>query len=115
MRSPAQHDVMWLKGSWTFTSFRVLPRTGILCLSFLLALLSTPCWAGGLYITEFGTPSMGVANAGAGALADDSSIAWHNPAGMTRLSGTQAQATAGLHIGRPTRIVLLALPNSRTR
>ena len=56
-------------------------------------------WAGGLYITEFGTPSMGVANAGAGAEADDSSIAWHNPAGMTQLSGTHAQGTAGLVIG----------------
>jgi long-chain fatty acid transport protein len=43
---------------------------------------------------------MGVANAGAGALANDSSIAWHNPAGMTRLSGTHAQASAGLIIGK---------------
>jgi long-chain fatty acid transport protein len=42
---------------------------------------------------------MGVANAGAGALANDSSIAWHNPAGMTRLSGTHGQATAGLLFG----------------
>src|SRR5210317_559357 len=57
-------------------------------------------WAGGLYLTEFGTPSMGVANAGAGAVANDSSIAWHNPAGMTRLSGTHAQGTAGLIIGQ---------------
>jgi len=56
-------------------------------------------WAGGLYITEFGTPSMGVANAGSGALANDSSIAWHNPAGMTHLSGTHAQGTAGLVFG----------------
>jgi long-chain fatty acid transport protein len=65
----------------------------------LLSFSSTPSWAGGLYITEFGTPSMGVANAGAGALANDSSIAWHNPAGMTRLSGTHSQATAGYIIG----------------
>ena len=72
----------------------------ILSAGALLFLVSTPCWAGGLYITEFGTPSMGVANAGAGAVANDSSIAWHNPAGMTRLSGTHAQATAGLIFGK---------------
>jgi long-chain fatty acid transport protein len=42
---------------------------------------------------------MGTANAGSGAVANDSSIAWHNPAGMTRLSGTHAQGTAGLVIG----------------
>ena len=70
-----------------------------LCSSALLCLLASPSWAGGLYITEFGTPSMGTANAGSGAVANDSSIAWHNPAGMTRLSGTHAQGTAGLVIG----------------
>ena len=70
-----------------------------LCSSALLCLLASPSWAGGLYITEFGTPSMGTANAGSGAVANDSSIAWHNPAGMTRLSGTHAQGTAGLIYG----------------
>ena len=70
-----------------------------LCSSALLCMLASPSWAGGLYITEFGTPSMGTANAGSGAVANDSSIAWHNPAGMTRLSGTHAQGTAGLVIG----------------
>jgi long-subunit fatty acid transport protein len=55
-------------------------------------------WAGGLYITEFGTPSTGVANAGAVAVGKDASTAWHNPASMTRLSGTQAMGTAGLLI-----------------
>jgi long-chain fatty acid transport protein len=73
--------------------------TSMLSVCALLSLSSTPSWAGGLYITEFGTPSMGVANAGAGAVADDSSSAWHNPAGMTRLSGTHAQGTAGLIYG----------------
>ena len=70
-----------------------------LCSSALLCMLTSPSWAGGLYITEFGTPSMGTANAGAGAVGNDASIAWHNPAGMTRLSGTHAQGTAGLVIG----------------
>ncbi len=43
--------------------------------------------AGGLYLNEFATPSMGVAGAGQEAVANDSStnFAFHNPAGMTRL------------------------------
>jgi long-subunit fatty acid transport protein len=46
-----------------------------------------PAVAGGLYLNEFATPSMGTAGAGAEALADDAStnFAFHNPAGMTRL------------------------------
>jgi len=55
-------------------------------------------WAGGLYITEFGTPSNGVANAGAVALANDASTAWHNPAGSTHVSGSQFMGHAGLLI-----------------
>jgi long-chain fatty acid transport protein len=39
-----------------------------------------------------------VANAGAVAVAKDASTAWHNPASMTRLSGTQIMGNAGLLI-----------------
>lgn len=46
-------------------------------------------FAGGLYINEFNSPSMGVAGAGAQAVANDSSTAFHNPAGMTRLDGAE--------------------------
>ena len=53
-------------------------------------------WAGGLYLEEFGTPSMGVASAGAEAVAVDASAAWHNPAGMTRLDGNQLMVAGGL-------------------
>ena len=53
---------------------------------------------GGLYLTEFGTPSTGVANAGGVAVANDASTAWHNPAGMTHVSGTQIMGAAGLLI-----------------
>ena len=42
--------------------------------------------AGGLYLTEFGTPSLGTAGAGAPAGTDDASTATHNPAAMTRLA-----------------------------
>lgn len=53
--------------------------------------------AGGLYLNEFATPSMGTAGAGAEALADNAStsFAFHNPAGMTRLEGHRLQLGAG--------------------
>ncbi len=67
---------------------------------FVLGLVFSPhpSQAGGLYTTEFGTPSTGVANAGAVAVANDASTAWHNPAGMTRISDTQIMGTIGLII-----------------
>jgi len=45
--------------------------------------------AGGLYIYEYGGPSMGTASAGRTARARDASTAIHNPAGMTRLDDHQ--------------------------
>lgn len=45
-----------------------------------LFFFNTTALAGGLYISEFGTPSMGVASAGAQAVASDASTAFHNPA-----------------------------------
>jgi long-chain fatty acid transport protein len=62
----------------------------------LLMLANTTVFAGGLYINEFGTPSMGVAGAGAGAVASDASTSFHNPAGMTRIEGNELMGTAGL-------------------
>jgi len=47
--------------------------------------LSGPSNAGGLYLSTFGAPDMGVASAGANAVAEDASTAHTNPAGMTRL------------------------------
>jgi long-chain fatty acid transport protein len=41
--------------------------------------------AGGLYISEFGTPAQGAAGAGSGVLAEDASTAFHNPAGIMLL------------------------------
>jgi len=65
---------------------------------FTIMLLILPCVsrAGGLYINEFGTPSMGVAGAGANAVASDASTSFHNPAGMTRIKGKEVMGTAGL-------------------
>jgi long-chain fatty acid transport protein len=58
-------------------------------------LITTTAFAGGLYLSEFGTPSMGVAGAGSQAVASDASTAFHNPAGMTRLDGKQLMLTGG--------------------
>lgn len=57
--------------------------------------------AGGLYLNEFATPSMGTAGAGQEAYADDAStnFAFHNPAGMTRIDGHQMSMGAGLLVG----------------
>jgi long-chain fatty acid transport protein len=63
---------------------------------FISFIFSETAWAGGLYISEFGTPSMGVASAGAQAAASDASTSFHNPAGMTRLNGKQLMVTGGL-------------------
>ena len=61
-----------------------------------------PAVAGGLYLNEFATPSMGVAGAGSEAVAEDAStaFAFHNPAGMARLERSQVQLGAGVLYGR---------------
>ena len=51
-----------------------------------------PAAAGGLLLYEFGTAEPGLAAAGYAARAQDASTAFTNPAGMTRLEGTQALA-----------------------
>ncbi len=66
-------------------SFWVIPGQGI---------------AGGLYVNEFGTPSMGTAAAGANAVAADASTSLHNPAGMTRIKGNQIMGTGGFLYSR---------------
>jgi len=58
--------------------------------------INTTALAGGLYINEFGTPSMGVAGAGSNAVAGDASTSFHNPAGMTRIKGKEVMGTAGM-------------------
>jgi len=53
------------------------------------AVTGTPALAGGLTLYEVGTADVGLASAGYGARAQDASTVFTNPAGMTRLSGTQ--------------------------
>ena len=62
----------------------------------LLPAFTGPAWSGGLYLNEFGTPSMGVAGAGANAVASDASTSFHNAAGMTRIKGKEVMGTGGL-------------------
>jgi long-chain fatty acid transport protein len=54
-----------------------------------------PAWAGGFYLNEYGTPSSGTAQAGAEAVARDASTVWHNPAGMTRVEGSNLMLGVG--------------------
>ena len=70
------------------SSSRGCVRAVLLGLS-LASLGPAGAWAGGLYVNEFATSSMGTAGAGASAKADDASTAFHNPAGMTRLDEHQ--------------------------
>ena len=58
----------------------VIPKLVLLgAFGLLSVVVPVHSWAGGLYITEFGTLSTGVASAGAVAVAHDASTAWHNP------------------------------------
>ncbi len=48
--------------------------------------------AGGIFLYEFGTADVGLASAGYNARAQDASTVFTNPAGMTKLEGTQVLA-----------------------
>ena len=76
---------------------RNLNRSPIILL-ITSTLLILPCIsrAGGLYLNELGTPSMGVAGAGANAVTSDASTSFHNAAGMTRIKGNELMGTGGL-------------------
>jgi long-chain fatty acid transport protein len=54
-----------------------------------MILLTGSAQAGGLYLQEYATSSMGTAGAGRHAYASDGGTILHNPAGMTRLKGHQ--------------------------
>ena len=65
----------------------------------LSAFASGHAGAGGLSLCEVGTADVGLASAGHGARAQDASTVLTNPAGMTRLAGTQVLAAAQLLYG----------------
>jgi long-chain fatty acid transport protein len=64
----------------------------VLILALIGLVVSTPAWAGGLWLYEAATPDVGTAAAGRAAAANDASTAGTNPAGMTRLDRTQLLA-----------------------
>lgn len=73
------------------TSARLRPgRHMAVLLGGLAFFSSVPCLAGAVWLTESGGADMGMAAAGAPALALDGSVLGANPAGMARLAGTTA-------------------------
>jgi long-chain fatty acid transport protein len=61
-----------------------------------MASVGAPAFAGGIIMYEVGTADVGLASAGYGARAQDASTVLTNPAGMTRLEGTQVLAAGQL-------------------
>jgi len=74
-------------------------RYKIFLCGLMVFFLATPAWSGGLYIQEFSTPSLGTANAGAQAWANNASTAFFNSAGMTRIDGKELMLGGGLIYG----------------
>ena len=59
------------------------------CAALALALCNVSAQAAGLWLYEQGTPDVGTASAGMTSRAQDAATAFANPAGMTRLQGSQ--------------------------
>src|SRR5215831_3293441 len=79
------------------TSFTFHSRlmSGVAALAFAGCLAAQ---GGGVAVYEVGTPNVGEAYAGQAAVASDASTAFSNPAGMTRLNGSQFLAGAQLDL-----------------
>jgi long-chain fatty acid transport protein len=75
----------------------VLPALAALIVAVLFG--PSQAGAGGLTLYEVGTADVGLASAGYGARAQDASTVLTNPAGMTRLQGTQVLAGAQVLYG----------------
>jgi long-chain fatty acid transport protein len=69
----------------------IIRQKWVRCCGVILALIlmSSPAWAGALWIYESGGPDLGTAAAGRAAMALDASTAFGNPAGMTNLDRTE--------------------------
>ncbi|MBK9115758.1 MAG: outer membrane protein transport protein [Betaproteobacteria bacterium] len=62
----------------------------------MIGVACVPAFAGGIILYEVGTADVGLAAAGYGARAQDASTVLTNPAGMSRLDGTQVLAAGQL-------------------
>ncbi len=71
-------------------------RVGTLIALWASTLAAGQANAGGLMVYEVGTADVGLASAGYGARAQDAATVFTNPAGMTRLDGTQILAAGQL-------------------
>jgi long-chain fatty acid transport protein len=71
-------------------------RAAALTVLWISSFAAGPVVAGGLIAYEVGTIDVGLASAGYNARAQDASTAFTNPAGMTRLEGTQVLAAGQL-------------------
>jgi long-chain fatty acid transport protein len=80
-----------------------------LSLGLLAAGIPLASHAGGLFLYEDGTPSVGLAGAGYAAGALDGSTLWKNPAGMSQLKGSQFTGGLELLVGD-----ISFSPNSQT-
>ena len=78
---------------------------GVLAVAVMAQFAASPAAAGGLLLYEFGTAEVGLAAAGYAARAQDASTAFTNPAGMTRLEGTQVLAGGEPTGATPGRVV----------
>ena len=76
--------------------FEVSARGWSLVALAAATLASGQVFAGGMLAYEIGTADVGLASAGYSARAQDASTVFTNPAGMTRLEGTQALASGQL-------------------
>ena len=74
-------------------AIRVFRIISIVSLVWLGVISTGPAMAGGLILYEVGTADVGLASAGFNARAQDASTVLTNPAGMTRLEGTQFLAS----------------------
>ena len=75
---------------------------------FFVFVTAPSTWGAGLWMYEIGTPNMGTASAGRGAIANDASIAAVNPAGMTKLNRSQLLVSAvGLFVDSKLRWIQL--------
>ena len=64
----------------------------------LACMTSAPAFGGGLYITEFGQPGMGMSGAGWNVLAEDASTGAGNPAGIFWLENDSEWMVTGMYV-----------------
>jgi long-chain fatty acid transport protein len=80
---------------------KFLRKAGVLAVGAALGAISSNAWAGGFGIGTQSGSGTGNAFAGGAAVADDASVVWSNPAGMTLLPPGK-QITGALHVLKPS-------------